>query len=249
MSQIKYKLIDLDNCTFFVKFKDNFDMSMSFLRYQEYQESPKFAGKKFTITEFMAWYTKETDPEERKFTYVKDWAGFNIPTVLIGKVGSMIENDDWNEYDQAMLNIYEEISYTTMHDIVRDIKFDPASTYLISARPDYKGDRRELIMHELAHAMYYLDDEYKRGCERIFKRTDKKLIKDLSNRLIKKGYLSQSVIIKDEIQAFLTTDTGKPWFFDDISEKRLKSLRSLLKELHGARFKEFISEKQLARIL
>ena len=66
---MKYTLKEIKGGIFLVEFDNQYDLAMTFLRYQEFYESPKFKGKRFTIIDFMEWYSKEYDGA---FTYTKD---------------------------------------------------------------------------------------------------------------------------------------------------------------------------------
>ncbi len=245
---IKYKLIDLKNGCFFVRFDDDFDMAMTFLRYQEFQDSPKFAGKNFTITEFMRWYTNKYDPESRKFTYSGDWAGYNIPVSLIGKV----ECPDKNEYDDTMYDISKKTcdkKYRGYLDFPCNL-FLPA--YLISAsKTTTKIEYKITVLHELTHAMYYLDEEYKQKVKETYKNINKKLLNKLTKIVEDKGYADVQELLEDELQAYLTTSNNEydEWFKSVLKNKEFIQLKKELKAIHKDSFKKFITEKNLKAIL
>ena len=53
-------------------------MCSTVVRIAEYFESPEFKGKIFKLDQFKKWYMKSQN--KKKFTYYKDWSGYNIPS-------------------------------------------------------------------------------------------------------------------------------------------------------------------------
>jgi len=64
---------------FLLDFETQEELTSTFLRFQEFYESPEFQGKIFTLQEYKAWYTKL----KGKFSYYTDWGGFNIPSRIL----------------------------------------------------------------------------------------------------------------------------------------------------------------------
>jgi hypothetical protein len=203
-----------------LKFDNQYELCMTFLRYEEFYESPnlKFQGHSFTIAEYMSWYTR-TYGSGKNFYYPSDWGGFNIPVEIINKVRSAGISDP-NHYDSFMWGIYGFINGC-----------DPGS-YLIGIT-----DVCQLREHELTHAMYYIDDEYRAATTHIFDRTPIELITALSDALLNEGYAP--ITVMDEIQAYITT--GESDMFQDIKHDYFDTLRSQLIELHKKHFAAFCS--------
>ena len=73
-----YKIVEVRDRVFAVIMEDDYARPMTFLRVQEYYESPNpdFRGKHFNIWDYIEWYSRE---KKDVFTYAFDWGGFNIP--------------------------------------------------------------------------------------------------------------------------------------------------------------------------
>lgn len=174
---------------FLLTFSKLYDLAMHFLRYQEYFESPAFKGKLFSIIDFMEWYSEKHG--EGSFTYPVDWAGYNIPGKIIKEVMDK-GIPDFNKYDATMQKIYSHCN-----------KSYP-DFYLIGTLENPKTTTFE---HELAHALYYLNPEYKNDMDSIIEKMDKKEKKLLIKRFKEMGY-HKSVFI-DEIQAYSVSNRKK----------------------------------------
>jgi hypothetical protein len=53
-----------------------YKLAATFMRFQEFYESPKFKGQDFSVEEFMDWYAEQ---HGGRFTYFDDWHCFNVP--------------------------------------------------------------------------------------------------------------------------------------------------------------------------
>lgn len=186
-----YKLIEIKPRIFFMEFKDNYKMSMHFLRYQEYYESAssQFRGKAFTILEFMEWYSKKYG--NGAFTYPIDWAGFNIPGNIIPKVCAL-DISDFNEYDYVMEQVYLECQ-----DKYSDNKF-----YIIGA-----VGQAFAMKHEIAHGLFYTQPGYKKAMTNLVKELKPSLRKSIYETLEDIGYTPKVYV--DECQAYLSTGLTK----------------------------------------
>lgn len=153
-------------------------LGSAFVRFQEYYEGPKFSGKVFTLREHAAWY--KTTTEHGGFSYYNDWAGFNVPDVIFDR-------------------FFSEKGFVLrkLESIVRDVLADVPKPYYVIATAqgaDFWGYAR----HELAHALYYLDDRYRKKVDAI---VDGENMDNLHQALLRAGYDEPQ--IKDELQAYL----------------------------------------------
>jgi len=159
---------------YIVQFDTQKNMAETFLRFQEHYESPKFMGQIFTHHEFEKWYTKI----KGKFSYYEDWDGFNIPSSALnpfkkGKFNPLTKNE------KKLLTLFKNIK---------------GDFYIIA----YHGGGHHLLGHELAHALFYTNKEYKKKVLKILKKYNlKKIKKELSSA---GGY--EKHVIEDEIQAY-----------------------------------------------
>jgi hypothetical protein len=186
--KIKYKLKEVAEDVYLCTIKDSYDLTMTFCRVQEFYEShfKQIRGKKFKMLDFIKLYTQWSS--EGAFTYTTDWVGFNVPS-------SCIENlfklgiDDFNEYDNVICNIHNKINKKRYYLI--------AGCY----------NDTDTIKHELCHAFYYLDKNYKKHTNNICKELLPTVYKKIEKRLLSIGYCKQ--VIRDEVQAYLSTDIGE----------------------------------------
>jgi len=162
---------------------------MLFLHYQVYYESPnpKIRGHKFNVLDYMEWYAKNKTKKKQHFSHPKDFIGFNIPTDIIDEI---IKKgiDDENKYDAHMLAIYNKI---------------PKSSYLIGTINGDKGT----LKHEIAHGLYYTNEEYKKEMLKAVGKLSKKSRKCMEKILGGSGGYAKEVF-DDEIQAYLSTEKG-----------------------------------------
>lgn len=169
-------LISFDNIT---------NMCMTLLRFAEHYESPKFRNKIFTLKEFKAWYRTTRDG---KFTYYKDWAGYNIPSYVFVP---------FKQKKFHPLTIREKLFL----NIIGNIK-DPF--YIIVATKGQKGT----IRHELAHGLFYTNKKYKAQVLKILPQLNTKSVR---KELLKVGYCKE--VLQDEYNAFIVG--GDEWMFDE----------------------------------
>ena len=189
-----FKIKEIKQGIFLFEFKNNYDMCMHFLRYQEFYESssPKFRGKKFEIFDFMRWYAHKFG--KGVFTYTDDWDGFNIPGDVIKKVNNLYIEDK-NIYDYEMMMAWKQCQAKV------DGKF-----YIIGV---VKGSGA--LTHEIAHGMFYLVPEYKKEMTKLVKALEPAINKEMNLTLKSLGYTPK--VFVDETQAYMAT--GLSYSFDD----------------------------------
>lgn len=162
-------------------FKSQKDLCQSMIRLEEFYESPEFANKKFTLNEYKPWYVKNYG----QWSYYSDWSGFNIP-------GHKIH--EFLKTNQKLRMVEKYIFQTLPKD-----KF-----YLIAT---YEGGRSDILDHEIAHAMFYLNHDYKQEMTSLVNANFNNCT-DLSDWILK-SYNTDVLI--DELQAYLSTSDLK-WF-------------------------------------
>jgi hypothetical protein len=180
-----------------VSIANDYDRAMLFCRYQEFYESPfkNIRGKNFTLYEFMKTYCEKND--SLAFTYPKDWTGFNLPSDSLSKsVGLFYNGGHCNEYDLIMEKIRSFCSQDSLKIHGKTTKW-----YLIG----YGKNDVKTLNHEMAHAYYYTNKEYKYNCDKLIQKIKKKDYLILQKELVKLGYRENKKIIDDEIQAFMST--------------------------------------------
>jgi hypothetical protein len=154
-------------------------LAKTFVRFQEYYENPYFSGSVFTLDEFKAWYKAFT--KQKTFTYYEDWSGFNVPDWVLapfrqGKFDPLSKDETW---------LLKELSK------IKDSKF-----YVMG----YSSGDKTTLKHELAHAFYYVDWEYKSKVDAYLKKQGSGLI-NLKNHLKSISYGDATLL--DECHAYL----------------------------------------------
>ena len=165
-----------------VNMKDQETLARCFCRFQEHFESPKFRGKVFTLGEFREWY-KESQGEDGQFSYYQDWNGFNIPSYVFDAFKRGLF-DPLTEDEQYLLNLFKD----------KDYEF-----YVIGT---HSGDDKESLRHEMCHALYYLNSEYKKEVQEYLVNFD---LRKLNKWLLEMGYCEE--VLLDECHAYLASDS------------------------------------------
>ena len=180
-----YSLVELTPNIFQLNTKTQADLCLTFLRFQEYYESPKFKGKVFSFEEFISWYSKEKSEDGENFDYHKEWNGFNIPSKILDP---FINGEfDLTEKEKSFLKLFE------------DKKGD---FYIIGTHSEKGDDYYEgLIKHELGHGLFYTNKKYKDSIEEALKDTN---LEELSKVFTKMGYHED--VHLDESHAYLLAD-------------------------------------------
>ena len=214
---IKYKLEKITDRIYHCIINDSYDLAMTFCRVQEFYESPfkEIRGKSFELLQLMSLYSKKNGLGY--FGYPADWAGFNIPGSIIQKC--YIEGDiiDLNCYDDNIMDIHD----TIMDELdERDPRY-----YLIGS----EGDNVTTKRHEIAHALYHLNNEYKRKVDKVVKRITPKIHKQIEEYLLEIGYTKKVVV--DEINAYFATEDSSIWESLEPSKKEEKLLEDVQSEL------------------
>jgi hypothetical protein len=151
----------------------------------------RFRGKQFKIFDFIRWYSIEREDCKGYFSYHQDWAGFNIPSHVFEEVYNKSQPPDINDYDLTMIEIYE-----TLRRLEDNNKF-----YVIGAT-----DLGQTFDHEIAHAIFYIDEEYKNLQLQNVASLQHDIVQSLRRVLMKEGYVED--VLDDEIQAYLSTGVG-----------------------------------------
>lgn len=194
---MKFTIKEVKPKIFLFECDNSYDLAMTFLRYQETYESPKFRNKSFTIIEFMEWYSKTQGLKNHgveAFSYPMDWAGFNIPSSIFNQF-DITEMEDRNKYDDFMFESYDMIT--------TEYYSNNEPFYIIGAT---KGSTQTLN-HELAHGYFYTNPKYKKEMTKLVKALPQDKVEKYKKYLLDIGYHKQ--VLTDEIQAYLSTGVSK----------------------------------------
>jgi len=166
---------------------------MVFLRSQEYYESAfeEIIKKQFKFSDYMNLYKQHYGKQE--FTYGSDWSGFNIPSNVLEECMFNVPQDEINTYDKIMLSI--------IHTIKQQ---EGDNKYYLLVVNELNND---LLEHEFAHAMYFVEPNYKSEMMKLNQECDV-LVKKLMYKVITEyGYADH--VLPDELQAYLSTGLGQ----------------------------------------
>lgn len=160
-----------------VKADSQEELGLTFMRFQEHYESynTNFRGKIFTVGQLRHWYSETYGSN----SYHTDWTGFNFPSkvLLPFKQGLF---DPLTPEENKLLEFFRY-----RHD----------DFYIIGAQND------ATLRHELAHALYASNINYRKEINSFIQKNAKKVVK-INKILLKKGYCKE--VLNDEIQAYIT---------------------------------------------
>jgi hypothetical protein len=164
---------------FHLNFDSQLDLCSTFLRFQEYYESPQFKGKIFTLEDYKKWYSS---PEIRgSFTYYTDWAGMNIPSYCL---------------EPFYKGLFDPL--TTREQQILDIFNGKTGKYYIIGT---YGKAKRSLKHEIAHGLFYISKGYQSESTLLLENVK---CDSFRNYLLRIGYDDDVMI--DEIQAYLVSN-------------------------------------------
>lgn len=192
------------------------DLAQTMMRLQEYYEgsSDLICGNYFTLEQFIHHFTDS----EGHFDYTHSWSGFNLPGHVVDEWELLFKSKDGLTHKEQQMMLALSLHRTA------DSKW-----YLIGTA---KATSSKIVIHELAHARYYLDPRYKTACDQLTATLAKKDRRYMNSMLAKMGYNKKVEL--DEIQAYLSTSTGAEldnWFFKLSADAKpvIRKFRKLFK--------------------
>ncbi len=170
------------------KFPDQSSLCSTFLRIQEFHESPidSIRNKFFTIDSYKKKYIKINGD----FDYYRKWGGFNITSSVIKNFYKLFYIDHKSLTDNE-LKLFKKLGQVMP-------KWRLKKFCIIGVVDDNK---RYYVDHEFAHSLYYLNGRYKKKVNKLI--CDLECYNDMVKKLKAFGY--SDVIMNDEIQAYLST--------------------------------------------
>lgn len=166
---------------YLLRFKTQYELTSTFLRIQEHYESPKFHGRIFTLEQYMDWYAAENGA----FTYFQDWSGFNVPSTAFEPFYEG-RFDPLSEKEKRLLGLFRNVR---------------GRFYVIGI---YEGGKKGTLTHELAHALFFINDDYRHAVREAMRGYDTAA---LEKKLLKAGYARH--VILDEVQAYIVAPSGE----------------------------------------
>lgn len=196
MQDMKIEKTEVAEKIFSLKFETQYEVASTFMRLQEFYESPhkQLRNQYFTLEKCMDIYAKSVG----NFRYTIDWCGFNVPGNVVCKFFRLfgVENNDLLKKEDNLYNLMEDEikSNQSFYLIGHSEKFNDKLT---------KEKMFETLAHEVAHGKYYLNKQYKKKMSNLLKIMCPKLKFKMTEKLLKMGYTRS--VINDEIQAYLAT--------------------------------------------
>lgn len=220
--KIKYKLNNLYKGIWHVEAK-KFDLAMIFFHTQEYYENKKYKNKDVDLFELMRHYADDNDGV---FSYADDYVGFNVSSDILNRFLGSRGSNCLDPYTETMVRINATI-LDKYH--VDGVVNDSQKYYLIGT---IAGDT-DTFKHELAHAFYNLDNNYKKEVKKLVKSLPKFTVKRMYKLLGEYQY--HKSVFDDEINAYCIGSAPS-----DI-EKALKKHRKAFRLLFN-RFRKNIKQ-------
>ena len=199
---------------FHVSFSSAEDLALTFLRFQEHYESPRFRGKIFTLKEFEQWYTANSKKGKRtgKFTYCQDWAGFIVPSYILSPFYEG-KFDPLSKRERNLLSLFQD----------KETDF-----YLIGTATKITGKTHSAIFrHEVAHGLFYVNPQYHRQVIKLLNQLTKKELKKLYSSLSAEGYHPATHL--DETHAYLL-EAPEQFAKTGVNPKKIKQLSIQLRK-------------------
>ncbi len=170
-----------------LKFDSISALGKALIRPQEFAESPLFRNTIFTTSELKRKYNSRNP-------YIS-CLGVNIPGYYLTQFF-----DTFPSLTKAELEIFDALKFAITD---RTKKY-----YLIASyAPKNKKESLNAEIHEIAHGLYYINDEYKQQQVKIVSETlSQTNYNKIKSRLLAYNCYSLSVI-EDEIHAYLATDS------------------------------------------
>ncbi len=184
---------------FLLEFDNQLEITSTLLRFQEYYESPEFRNKVFTLEEYKEWYSKA----KGSFSYYVDWNGFNMPSYVLEPFYDG-RFDPLSDQEKQVLELF---------------KYENDKFYVISIHKDME-DTSKLLRHEIAHGLFYVDEDYRKEVTNILSKFDTTKIKEELRPLA--GYHED--VLDDEVHAHLIDSKS-------IGKDAPEELKTQLKEI------------------
>lgn len=153
------------------------ELGLTFMRFQEHYESanPKFKGQIFTQGQLKRWYSEKYGANN----YQNTWVGFNFPSIVLQPFKEGLF-DPLTTEENRLLELF---------------RYRSDEFYIIGAQ------NNNILRHELSHALYASNNNYKKEIDNFIKK-HKNQLKKTAQYILSKGYCSD--VLNDEIQAYIT---------------------------------------------
>lgn len=170
-------------------FDEQTNLTRAFIRFSEITECDEFYHKPFTVEQYAELYTRENwGRTPGVFDYYTVVLGFNIPgEVFCPELLSMLGRLHWRE-KEVVSHLVGAVA-----EMLDGHRFFVIGTY-------EAGEDNFVIDHEIAHALWYIDPEYRAAQLEIVHSMPNP--EPLNAWLLGRGYSTR--VLEDERHAFLT---------------------------------------------
>jgi hypothetical protein len=201
------KITYLQNGILGIVYPNRLELTLSMCRIEEFYESPfeNIRGKSFSLEEFISTYSDI----KGNINYFSYWDGFNVP---------VSEMNNFRECNKILTSRELEI----FNILRKDTKYVIATEI---------GSDKTTFEHELAHARYSTNEEYRIFVDEIIFRIPKELRYRLNKCLLDINYCES--VLDDEIHSYLLTSTEDELIktFDSINPIEYESIKKELQKV------------------
>lgn len=186
--------IKLKNKVVFVEFPNRKELTRTMGRLGEFYESANkhIRGKYFDLDTFIDAFMDS----DGNISYYNDWSGYNVPGNI---VIDFLDTFEYMGLSSREIDLIDDIDTILFDMDYAHQKFSDGEFYLIA----YMAGDTPTIEHELCHAAYYLNKDYKKQANKLIKALNPVIVESMTSDLIKMGY--NKSVCKDEINAYLAT--------------------------------------------
>lgn len=169
------------------------EIAMTFFRMAEYYESPhkEIYRKVFTFEQFLDCYTDD----DGYFPYFELWPAFNIPGEFV---------DEFHDKFGVTYDLTQREK--NLHWLIK--KHMGYKDYYLIGNIKHNTEDYD---HELCHALYYTNPEYRAKANELVKNMPISDTAMLSQMLIEMEYPDNDEIMIDELNAYLSTNSIATW--------------------------------------
>ncbi len=190
----------------FFRYKTKYDMCNVWMRIQEHCLSTSIGHKVVSQKDIINWW--KTFPRGN-VNYMHYWDGFNFPSKDVNSFLRTYKKEKLLIQEQKALNILKKIY--------------PTSSYYVIT-----GVNNETFIHELHHALFYLDKKYRKEITKIIRKYN---VKEIEAKLASEMAYPEDTMI-DEVSAYLIGSEGDLIKECGINTKKYKTVMLELLQLY-----------------
>lgn len=186
------------------------ELGLTFMRFQEYYESanPLFKDNIFTQGQLRRWYSETYGSD----CYHLHWVGFNFPSKILTPFKEGLF-DPLTTEETRLINLF---------------KYRQDHFYIIGAQ------NNSTLRHELSHALYASNVNYKKEIDNFINQNKKQLTK-IVKYILDKGYCKE--VLNDELQAYIT-DNDDAEIINNLCPSIISGINKIYNKYNKAKVKK-----------